>query len=393
MSVILHTVIFYKFDENGHLFDTIKSKKGIAIFISFITLNLFLRTFHFISSKFLMSELSLNPSYAALISEIKQKIQSSQIRAVTRFNQELISLYWEIGTLILDRQKKEGWGSKVVDQLSIDLKLEFPAMKGFSKRNLLYMRQFAVTYSDMAIVQQAVAQIGWGHNVDLMLLCKTEVERQWYAHQAIENGWSRNMLTMHIESKLYERQGKAITNFTSTLPEPASDMARQMMKDPYIFDFVTLEKKAIEKDLEEQLVKHITNFLLELGTGFAFVGRQYIIPVDGDDHRIDLLFYHLKLRCYVAIDLKMRKFDPGDAGKMNFYLSAIDAQVKDPLDAPSIGIILCKDKKGVKAEYALKDINKPIGISEFRLIEAIPDDLKSSLPTIEELERELKDPE
>lgn len=344
-----------------------------------------------------MKNLSLTKSYGDLLQEIKTKIQHSQIRAMVSVNHELINLYWEIGTLILNRQKTEGWGAKVIDQLTSDLKHEYPSIKGLSKRNLLYMRQFAEMYPDELFVQQVVAQIGWAQNIILMQKCNTAKERTWYTMQAFENGWSRNMLVIHIESKLYERQGKSITNFSTTLPAPASDMARQIMKDPYLFDFITLEKKAIEKDLEAQLIKHITNFLLELGTGFAYVGNQYSLPVGGDEYRLDLLFYHLKLRCYVAIDLKMRKFKPEDAGKMNFYLSVIDDKVRDhALDNPTIGIILCKDKQSVKAEYALKDINKPIGISEFKIAEAIPENLKSSLPTIEELERELqevKDPE
>jgi predicted nuclease of restriction endonuclease-like (RecB) superfamily len=306
-------------------------------------------------------------------------------------NRELIWLYWEIGSAILQRQEESAWGDKVVEQLAADLKMEFPSTNGFSKRNLLYMRQFAEAYPDFEIVQAPLAQISWYSNITLLQKCPDAKHRLWYAGQAIENGWSRNVLVLQIESKLYERQGKAISNFSMTLPEPDSEMAQQTLKDPYLFDFLTLSKKAKEKDLEEQLVRHIVSFLLELGAGFAFVGRQYVLPIEEDDYRIDLLFYHLRLRRYVAIDLKMRKFKPDDAGKMNFYLSALDDLVKSESDAPSIGIILCKDKKNVLVEYALKDMSKPIGVSEFRVGDAIPEELKSNLPSIEDLERELRE--
>lgn len=338
-----------------------------------------------------MNNLSTNQSYKQLLAEVKGKIRDAQIRAMVTVNQQMLFLYWEIGSAILQRQKESSWGDKVVEQLAADLKTEFPSMKGFSKRNLLYMRQFTETYPDFEIVQAPLAQISWYSNITLLQKCPDVKQRLWYANQAIENGWSRNVLVLQIEGRLYERQGKAISNFSMTLPEPDSDMAQQTFKDPYLFDFLTLSKKAKEKDLEEQLVQHIVSFLLELGAGFAFVGRQYVLPIEEDDYRIDLLFYHLRLRRYVAIDLKMRKFKPDDAGKMNFYLSALDDLVKSESDAPSIGIILCKDKKNVLVEYALKDMSKPIGVSEFRIGDAIPPELKSNLPSIEDFERELRE--
>ncbi len=338
-----------------------------------------------------MNHLPSNTTYRQFFVEVKQKIKQAQLRAMVTVNQQMLLLYWDIGNMILQRQEKEGWGAKVAEQLSTDLKKEFPGMKGFSKRNILYMRQFAATYPDFEFVQPVVAQISWAHNIILLYKCNDEAERFWYAKKAIENGWSKRMLVLQIESKLHERQGRVLNNFQQTLPAADSEMAQQVFKDPYIFDFLTLSSDAVEQDLEEQLLKHVTKFLLELGKGFAFVGRQYPLTIADEDFRIDLLFYHLKLRRYVAIDLKMKKFKPEDAGKMNFYLSAIDDIVKDENDNPSIGVILCKDKKDVLVEYALKDMSKPIGVSEFRLTEAIPEELKSNLPTIEEFEKELRE--
>lgn len=330
-------------------------------------------------------------SYQQLLLEIKNKIRAAQVRAIAAANREMLFLYWDIGKSILERQKRYGWGSKIVDQLGEDLRMEYPEMEGLSKRNLLYMRQFALAYPDFVIVQAALAQISWYHNITLLQKCPNETKRFWYAAAALENGWSRDVLVHQIETNLYERQGGAPTNFQATLPKPDSDLAQQTLKDPYIFDFLTLAKEAREKDLEAQLMKHITRFLLELGTGFAFVGNQFLLPIEDDTYKIDLLFYHLKLRCYVAIDLKMKKFKPADAGQMNFYLSALDDLVKAPTDNPSIGIILCKDKKNVVVEYALRDLNKPIGVSSYLLAEALPDDLQSSLPTVEDWERRINE--
>lgn len=334
---------------------------------------------------------TIDLSYQQLLLEVKSKIRSAQIRAVISANREMLLLYWDIGKSILEKQQLHGWGSKVVDQLSKDLRMEYPEMEGFSKRNLLYMRQFALAYPDFEFVQASLAQIGWYHNITLLQKCKDETARLWYAAAALENGWSRDVLVHQIESNLYERQGGAPNNFRQTLPRPDSDLAQQTLKDPYIFDFLTLAKEAREKDLETQLMKHITRFLLELGAGFAFVGNQFILSIAEDTYKIDLLFYHLKLRCYVAIDLKMGKFKPADAGQMNFYLSALDDLIKSSTDNPSIGIILCKDKKNVVVEYALRDLNKPIGVSSYLLAEALPDDLRASIPTVEDFERELNE--
>lgn len=330
-------------------------------------------------------------SYQQLLLEIKNKIRAAQVRAIAAVNREMLFLYWDIGKSILERQKLYKWGSKIVDQLGEDLRAEYPEMEGLSKRNLLYMRQFALSYPDFEIVQAPLAQISWYHNITLLQKCPDETRRFWYAAAALENGWSRDVLVHQIETNLYERQGGAPTNFHATLPKPDSDLAQQTLKDPYIFDFLTIAKEAREKDLEAQLMKHITRFLLELGTGFAFVGNQFLLPIEDDTYKIDLLFYHLKLRCYVAIDLKMKKFKPADAGQMNFYLSALDDLVKAPTDNPSIGIILCKDKKNVVVEYALRDLNKPIGVSSYLLAEALPDDLQSNLPTVEDWERRMNE--
>jgi len=338
-----------------------------------------------------MKKLTHNHNYQQLLADVKQRIQQAQVKVAIAANQELLILYWEIGTLILERQAKEGWGAKVREQLSRDLKKIFPNMRGFSKRNLLYMKQFSEAYPNFEITQVPLAQISWYHNITLLQKCPDEKIRFWYAQQALENGWSRDVMVHQIELGLYKRQGKAITNFAKNLPSPQSDIAQKMLKDPYILDFLNLQKEVIERELEDALVKHITQFLLELGKGFAFVGRQYYLEVGGDQFFIDLLFYHLELRCYVAIDLKMGKFKPEYAGKMNFYLSVVDDTVKKEYDAPSIGIILCKSKNKVTAEYALRNINRPIGISEYELTKAIPKNLQSQLPTIEDLERELKE--
>ena len=337
-----------------------------------------------------MKELQTD-DYKLFFAEIKQQIQQAQLRAMVTVNQQLLQLYWRMGNMIIERQKKANWGDKVLEQLSKDLKQDFPTMQGFSIRNLKYMRVFARENPNFEIGQQAVAQITWSHNIILLTKCKSIEERFWYAEKAIENGWSRDVLAMQIESKMHQRQGKAINNFENVLPKLQSDLAEQTLKDPYIFDFVNLTGKVLEHDLEEALVKHITHFLLELGVGFAYIGRQYQIFVDDDEYKIDLLFYHLRLRCYIAIDLKVRKFKPEDVGKMNFYVNALNDLLKTELDNPTIGMILCKDKDSVKAKYTLKGINTPIGISEFRLSDAIPDNVKSSLPTIEDLENKLKD--
>jgi len=324
--------------------------------------------------------------YQDLLAQLKSQIRSSQSRAALAVNRELVLLYWSIGKQILDRQAGEGWGAKVIERLASDLRAEFPEMKGFSRTNLLYMRAFAEAWPDETIVQQLVGQLPWGHNLRLLDLLKTQQERLWYANAAIENGWSRNTLALHIEAKLHTRQGKAITNFERTLPPPQSDLAQQILKDPYNFDFLALTAQANEKEIETGLVDHIQKFLLDLGSGFAFVGRQYVLEIAGEDYRLDLLFYHLRLRCYVVIELKATPFIPEYAGKMNFYLAALDDLLKHPTDQPSIGIILCKTKKSLIVEYALRNTTTPMGIAEFRHLESLPEELKGSLPTIEELE-------
>jgi predicted nuclease of restriction endonuclease-like (RecB) superfamily len=331
----------------------------------------------------------LPDGYGEFLRGMKQRIQQAQVKAVLAVNRELITLYWQIGRDILDRQERVGWGAKIVDRLATDLHHEFPDVKGFSRTNLLYMRSFAAAWPDEAIVQQVVGQLPWGHNVRLLDSVKDAQERRWYAEQAIAHAWSRNVLAMQIETGLYRRQGKAQTNFAQTLPTPQSDLAQQLLKDPYNFDFLTLSAEAHEKDVEAALMEHIRKFLLELGVGFSFVGSQYPLEVGGEDFRIDLLFYHLKLRCFVVIDLKTRAFKPEDAGKINFYLSAVDDLLRHPDDKPSIGIILCKGKNQIVAEYALRDMSKPLGISEFHYLEQLPDNLKGTLPTVEELEAEL----
>lgn len=329
--------------------------------------------------------------YDDFLHNLKSRIRTVQTRAALAVNRELVLLYWQIGRDILTRQKDEGWGAKVIERLANDLRKEFPDMKGFSRANLMYMRSFAESWDDEQFVQQLVGQIPWGHNIALITKLKNRTEREWYIHKTLEHGWSRDILVMQIETRLFHRQGKAITNFTSTLTPPQSDLAQQTLKDPYIFDFLGLGDEAQEREVERELVKHITSFLLELGAGFSYIGRQVPLEVEGDDFFLDLLFYHLKLRCYVVIELKAGAFKPEYAGKLNFYLSAVDATMRHESDNPSIGLILCKDKKGLIAEYALKDISKPVGISEYQLVAAIPENLKGSLPTIEELEAEFSD--
>lgn len=328
--------------------------------------------------------------YADFLASLKQRIQTAQLRASLAVNQELVLLYWGIGKDILARQQKDGWGTRVIERLSKDLRSEFPGMQGLSPRNLGYMKAFAEAWTDESILQAALAKLTWYHNLTLLEKVKPPKERLWYAQQALAHGWSRNILVFHIESKLFQRQGKAITNFEAALPAPQSDLARQILKDPYNFDFLTLTSEAQERDLERGLLAHLRQFLIELGVGFAFVGSQFLLEVGGQDFKLDLLFYHLKLRAFVVIDLKMQEFIPEYAGKMNFYLSAVDDLLRQPADNPSIGLILCKSKNGIVAEYALRGLAKPMGISEFKHLENLPDQFKGTLPTIEEIEAELQ---
>ena len=329
-------------------------------------------------------------NYTALLASIKERIQSAQVRAALAVNSELVLLYWGIGSEITRRQKEEGWGTKVIDNLARDLKRSFPDMQGFSLRNLKYMKSFAEAWPEEQIVQQAAALLPWFHNCVLLDKVKDPEERLWYIREAIQNGWSRNVLVIQIEAGLFRRQGKALTNFQRTLPAPQSDLAQQLLKDPYNFDFLTLSADAHERDLERGLLAHLRSFLLELGVGFSFVGSQYPLEVAGEDYRIDLLFYHLKLRCFVVIDLKGGAFKPEYTGKMNFYLAAVDDLLKHPSDQPSIGLILCKSKKELVVEYALRNTTTPMGIAEFQYLEKLPEEFKGSLPTIDEIEAELE---
>lgn len=341
-----------------------------------------------------MADLTSDPTgYRDFLALLTTRIRTAQLRASIAVNQELVILYWGIGKEILTRQRDDGWGAKVIERLAQDLRREFPDMQGLSPRNLGYMKAFAEAWPDEAILQAPLAKLTWYHNITLIQKVKERDERFWYARAAVEHGWSRNVLVLQIEGQLYRRQGKALTNFQQTLPPPQSDLAQQITKDPYNFDFLTLAAEAREKDLEAGLLEHLRKFLLELGVGFAFVGSQYPIEVGAEDFRIDLLFYHLRLRCFVVIDLKMGPFKPAYTGQMNFYLSAIDDLLRHETDQPTIGLILCKSKNQIVAEYALRDMTKPLGISEFHHLEQLPEQLEGSLPTVEALESELAAPE
>jgi predicted nuclease of restriction endonuclease-like (RecB) superfamily len=362
------------------------------------------------------SSAALPSGYAGLLADLKTRIRAAQLRAVVSVNRELIQLYWDIGKTIVEAQKLKGYGKQVVERLAEDLHEAFPKMDGFSPRNVWRMRAFYLAWTeggkqnqpsggnlDAKILPQLVAEltgpnlprpvaeIPWGHNVLLLEKISAPVLRLWYAHKAIEHGWSRAVLTHHIEAQLHKREGKAVTNFQRTLPPPQSDLAEQTLKDPYNFDFLTLQTDAHERDLEQGLLDHIQKFLLELGVGFAFVGRQYHMEIGGQDYYLDLLFYHLKLRCYIVIDLKMEAFKPEFAGKMNFYLSAVDDQLRHADDQPSIGLLLCKERNHLTVEYALRDLKKPIGVAQWqtKLVESLPKNLKGSLPTVAEIEAEL----
>ncbi|MBM4211735.1 MAG: DUF1016 domain-containing protein [Gammaproteobacteria bacterium] len=336
-----------------------------------------------------MTKNIINQKYNKFLADLKERVASSRYKAALSVNRELILLYHHIGTQILDAQSKQGWGAKVIDQLSKDLASEFPEMKGFSVRNLKYMRKFAEEYPDPQFVQEVLAQLTWYHNVTLLDKISDKQIRLFYVKHTIEHGWSRNIMVMQMELSLHKRQGQAITNFKDKLPSPQSDLAHYTLKDPYVFDFLSIGDEAHEREVEKALVHHMEKFILELGTGFAFVGRQYHLEVGDQDFYIDLLFYHLKLRCFVVIELKDKDFKPEYAGKMNFYLSCVDDLVKHETDQPSIGLILCKSKNNILAEYALRDMTKPIGLAEYRLRDALPENLQTLLPTIEELEAEL----
>ncbi|HSS78999.1 MAG TPA: PDDEXK nuclease domain-containing protein [Thermoanaerobaculia bacterium] len=330
------------------------------------------------------------PDYAAWLADLKSRIATAQFRATLAVNSELVRLYWEIGRGILERQVNHGWGTKVIDTLAKDLRLAFPEMKGFSPTNLKYMRRFAEDCPERAFGQQLADQLPWFHVVVLLTQLSDPDEREWYAAKAIEYGWSRNVLGLQIEVRARQREGKAVTNFPARLPAVQSDFAQQALKDPYLFDFLALSREASERDIEQGLTQHITRFLLELGAGFAFVGRQVHIEVAEDDFFIDLLFYHLKLRCYIVIELKAMEFKPEHAGQLSFYLTAVDRRIKAEQDTPTIGLLLCRKQNRLVAEYALSAIHQPIGVAEYQLTQAIPPEFAGSLPTIEELEAELQ---
>ncbi len=330
-------------------------------------------------------------SYASFFEAIKERIARERVKAVLAANAAMVLMYWDIGRQILEKQQMEGWGAKVIDRLSHDLKGAFPDMTGFSPRNLKYMRKFAESWPDRSIVQEVLAQITWYHNLALLEKASTPEIRLWYARKTVEYGWSRNILAIQIDSRRHEREGKAINNFPVALPPIDSDMAQQVFKDPYVFDFLGTADLRREAELERKLVDHIQQFLLELGQGFAFVGRQVHLEVGDSDFYIDLLFYHLKLRCYVVVELKVTKFDPGYVSKLNMYLNIVDDLLKHPDDKPSIGLLLVKEKNQTIVEYSLAGFRKPIGVAQWQreITQSLPEEFKSSLPSIEEIEAEL----
>lgn len=339
-------------------------------------------------------------SYKVWVKELKQRIRQSQIKAAVRVNVEMLRLYWSIGEDIVKRNAEAVWGKSVINQLSQDLGEEFPDMKGFSPRNLAYMKQFYLFYSDDKSLQQVAAKIDdavfsipWGHQMYILDKIKDVREALFYVHKTIENGWSRNVLLNMLDTKLYEVQGKAITNFERLLPAPQSDLAQQTLKDPYNFDFLTMKQGYVEKELEDALTENMTKFLLELGNGFAYIGRQVRIVVGQKELFMDLLFYNLKLHSYVVIELKTGEFRAEYVSKLGLYVTAVNHQMKQQIDNNTIGLLICKTKDEVVARYALETSNAPIGISEFQLTNLIPDDFKSSLPSIEDIENGLKETE
>lgn len=335
------------------------------------------------------SSLNLPADYAAWISSLKQRIQGARQRALLAANHEQIRLYHEIGSEILRRQSEQKWGAKVIDRLAADLRAAFPDMRGFSASNLKYMRFFAELCPDLQIGQRSADQLPWFHIVTLLTAIPEAAQREWYATEALKQGWSRETLKLQIKNQLHLRQGSAITNFDQRLSPTQAGLATQVLKDPYHFDFLGLGEEAHERDIENALIRHITRFLLELGEGFAFLGRQFRIEVAGDEFFIDLLFYHTRLKCHVVVELKAQPFRPEHAGQLNFYLSAVDAQIKAADDKPTIGLLLCRTKNRLVAEYALSGIDKPIGVAEYQLVRALPEPLDTSLPSIEEIEAEL----
>jgi len=353
--------------------------------------------------------ISQEHNYQHALQSLKDKIRQARQQAIVAVNSQLLLVYWEIGQVILQQQHEEGWGARIIDKLAADLKFEFPDLKGLSVRNLKYMRAFSAAYPDVAtivqspiaqidrdensaaaIVQSPIAQISWTHHIKLLDKVADAEERTFYIQKTVENGWSVAVLTHQIATGLYRRQGSAVTNFKSTLPVTQSDLAQQMLKNPYIFDFVGLTEEMKERDVERALIAHLKKFLLELGRGFAYVGNQYNLGVGDQDYFLDLLFYNYHLHCFVIFELKVGDFKPEFAGKLNFYTNAIDEQVRGGEDKPTIGVLLCKSANETIVKYALKGIDSPLGVAEYQLASALPQDLKSELPSIEELEKELE---
>jgi predicted nuclease of restriction endonuclease-like (RecB) superfamily len=337
------------------------------------------------------TSLAIPSDYGPFLEDLKERVRFSQLQATVAVNGELLTLHWNLGRKILAAQESRGWGAKIIPRLSADLSSAFPGMKGFGPRNLDYMLAFARAWPAEAISQQPLRNLPWGHNIQLLQALEDPQPRRWYAEMALTHGWSRNVLSLQIKSRLHERQGAAPTNFADTLPSPQSDLAQNLLKDPYKFDFLGLTDEAHERDIENAMVGHIRRFLLELGVGFAFVGNQYRVDVAGEEFYLDLLFYHVRLHCYVVIEIKAGKFKPEYAGKLNFYLSAVDDLLRTDGDAPSIGLILCQDKNRVLAEYALRDMTKPIGVSTYQLTQSLPENVRTSLPSIEQIEQELSE--
>ena len=331
------------------------------------------------------------PEFLEWVTTLKAKIRSARNKLAFSINSQVLELYWEIGREIAEKQQQSDWGSGFVEQIATELKHEFPDITGFSRRNIYVILQWYRFYSaKYQFVPRHVAQIPWSHNRIILNKIKDIEEAEFYCRATIQNAWDRDTLEIQIENKYYLTAGNSTHNFNNTLPIKQSELATQTLKDPYNFDFLGLENDALEKAIEDELTKNITKFLLELGKGFAFLGRQYKIEIGENDHFLDMLFYHVELRCYIVIELKAGKFIPEYAGKLNYYLSAVDSQLRKNGDNPTIGILLCKKKNKIDVEYALRDIHKPMGISEYILTNAIPDNIKPQLPSVEELERELE---
>jgi predicted nuclease of restriction endonuclease-like (RecB) superfamily len=338
----------------------------------------------------------LDSFYVQAFERLKDRIYESRRNAALSVNQELIKLYWDIGNILHEKQKVEKWGTGIIERLVKDIQNTFPGIEGFSRTNLFRMRLFYLAYQKVAqTVPQLdvlpVFKIPWGHNIILLQKLDSEEERVWYAEETIKHGWSRHALEDWIKSDAYKRQGKAITNFEHRLPEPQSKLAKETLKDPYKLDFLSLTQGYREQELEQGLIDHIEKFLLELGSGFAFIGRQYHLEISGKDYYLDLIFFHTKLRCYVVVELKNTEFKPEHTGQLNFYLSIVDDKLRHPEDKPTIGILLCKTKDNLTVEYALRDVLKPIGVASYetQILDSLPKEFKGNLPTVEELEREL----